>query len=71
MDRPQSDGVLVLDGRFRVFRDGSINKIQDGVETAAKVSYGGKYPTVHNKGPAYVHKLLAEAFCRTRMGRHR
>lgn len=62
MKQESMDGVLVLDGRFRVFRDGSINKVINGVETSATVSYSGEYPVVYNKGPAYVHKLIAEAF---------
>lgn len=61
---------LVLGGRFRVFEDGSINKVFDGVETAAKVFYTSKnkkYATVSymdgsKQRHAYVHRLVATAF---------
>lgn len=61
---------LVLGGNFRVFEDGSINKVVDGVETPAKVHYtcrGKKYAVVSymdgaKQKQAYVHRLVASAF---------
>lgn len=61
---------LVLGGRFRVFEDGSINKVFDGVEAPAKVCYtckNRKYATVSymdgkKQKHAYVHRLVAAAF---------
>ena len=61
---------LVLGGRFRVFEDGSVNKVFDGVETPAKLSYAcknKKYATVSymdggKQRHAYVHRLVAAAF---------
>ena len=65
--------AVVCNGNFRVFEDGSINRIKDGVETPAKTYETGregmaqKYITVQwyeNKEHklAYVHRLVAEAF---------
>ena len=65
--------AIVCNGNFRVFEDGSINRIKDGVETPAKTYETGrtgiaqKYITVQwyeNKEHkiAYVHRLVAEAF---------
>lgn len=61
---------LVLGGRFRVFEDGSINKVFDGVEAPARVfgsSRDKKYATVtymdgSKQRHAYVHRLVAAAF---------
>lgn len=61
---------LVLGGRFRVFEDGSINRVFDGVETEARVSFtckGKKYGVVtymdeKSRKSAYVHRLVATAF---------
>lgn len=61
---------LVLGGRFRVFEDGSINKVFDGVETPANVCYSSrnkKYAVVSymeggKQKHAYVHRLVATAF---------
>lgn len=61
---------LVLGGRFRVFEDGSINRVFDGTEGPACVSYtstGKKYATVSymdgsKQKHAYVHRLVATAF---------
>lgn len=71
MKQESMDGVLVLDGRFRVFRDGSINQIVDGIERPAKV-FGAnnpkKYITVAyrvdrgKQAHVYVHRLIALAF---------
>ena len=52
----------MADGRFRVFQNGDIYKIQDGKETRAEIKHSSIYPTVHNRGCFYVHKLMAEAF---------
>ena len=65
--------AIVCNGNFRVFEDGSINRIKDGVETPAKTYETGrtgmaqKYIAVQwyeNKEHklAYVHRLVAEAF---------
>ena len=65
--------AIVCNGNFRVFEDGSINRIVNGVETPAKTYETGrkgttqKYITVQwyeNKEHkiAYVHRLVAEAF---------
>lgn len=61
---------LVLGGRFRVFEDGSINRVFDGTEGPACVSYASqnkKYATVsymdgNKQKYAYVHRLIATAF---------
>ena len=61
---------LALGGRFRVFEDGSINKVFDGVEVPAKVFWSSKnrkYATVsymdgNKQRHAYVHRLIATAF---------
>lgn len=61
---------LILDDRFRVFENGDINKIVNGIEQPAKIYYTGKTreyfyiaiwngkKTVHK----YLHRLIAEAF---------
>lgn len=65
--------ALVLDGRFRVFEDGSINRIVNGVETPAKTYKAGgrngkgQYVYVayceNGKQPHYLlHRLIASAF---------
>ena len=65
--------ALVLDGRFRVFEDGSINRIVDGVETPARTFSMGrsdaksKYVAVSYREDgkqklATVHRLMAFAF---------
>ena len=62
--------ALVLGGRFRVFEDGTINKVFDGVECPARVTYtsrGRKYASVWytdggKQKHAYVHRLVATAF---------
>lgn len=61
---------LVLGGRFRVFEDGSVNKVFDGVETPAKASgtaRNKKYMVVSymdggKQKHAYIHRLVAAAF---------
>ena len=64
------ESKIVLGGRFRVFEDGSINRIKDGVEKPAAVHYtgrDGKYGAVSymlngKEKRAYVHRLVAAAF---------
>lgn len=41
-----NDGVIVADGRFRVFIDGRVNRIRNGVECPAKKYFYGRYETV-------------------------
>lgn len=62
---------LVLEGRFRVFEDGTVNRIKDGVEKTAKVtvlkSRGHGYPLVSyyengKQKQIYVSRLIASAF---------
>lgn len=61
---------LVLGGRFRVFEDGSINRVFDGVETPGKIYYIGKdkkyaavsYMDGSKQKHAYVHRLIATSF---------
>ena len=58
-----NDGVIVADGRFRVFRDGRVNKIRNGVEYPAKKYFYGRYETVgFDNIRFYVHRLVASAF---------
>ena len=64
--------ALVLDGRYRVYEDGSIYRIVDGVEFPARTyNAGGRdgngylliaFYENHEKTVAYVHRLVAEAF---------
>ena len=71
MTQEFKDGILVLGGRFRVFRDGSINRIVDGIETPARV-YGANNPKTYlrvsykddkgKKKSVVVHRLVAKAF---------
>lgn len=64
------ESKIVLGGRFRVFEDGRVNRIRDGVETPAAVCYTGrnrKYGAVTyvqdgKEKSAYVHRLVAAAF---------
>lgn len=64
------ESKIVLGGRFRVFEDGSINRIRDGVEEPAAVSYTGRnrkygvvtYTQDGKEKNAYVHRLVAAAF---------
>lgn len=68
---------IVLGGRFRVFDDGSVNIVRDGIEAPAKFSYTGrgrKYATVsYMEGGmqkhAYVHRLVASAFVDNPLGK--
>lgn len=64
---------LVLGGRFRVFEDGSVNSVFDGVESPANIVYTGtlgrRYKSVYyhdsrtgKQKKAYVHRLVAKAF---------
>ena len=61
---------LVLGGRFRVFEDGSINRVFDGAEGPASVTFTSrnkKYAVVSymdgkKQKTAYVHRLIASAF---------
>ena len=62
MGKNEDFGVVVCNGRFRVFKNGEILKIKGGVESKAKISYSSNYPTVFNGGTFFVHKLIAEAF---------
>ena len=65
--------ALVLDGRFRVYDDGTITRILDGVECSANTCMIGRSTSrnqylcvwwkdngVQHHG--YIHKLIAEAF---------
>lgn len=65
--------ALVLGGRFRVFEDGSVNTVFDGVESPANICYSGslgrRYKVVSYRDSrtgkqknAYVHRLVAKAF---------
>ena len=68
MDQPCSK--IVLGGRFRVFSDGTINRIKDGIETPATINYkcrNKKYAVVNymengNQRHAYLHRIVATAF---------
>lgn len=62
MVKNEDFGVVVCNGRFRVFKNGEIFKIKGEVESKAKISYSSNYPTVFNGGTFFVHKLIAEAF---------
>ena len=66
-----SDSELVLGGKFRVFRDGSVNRVLDnGRESPANFVYtsrGRKYAAVTywvdgEQRREYVHRLIAQAF---------
>lgn len=62
--------ALVLDGRFRVFEDGRVFSVVDGIESPAKVNKIGekkKYAYVHyrengKQKSVAVHRLVATAF---------
>lgn len=66
----QKDSALILGGNFRVFRDGRINRIKDGVEHPATI-YNRDNPSLYlavsysNNGKQVnilVHRLVATAF---------
>lgn len=63
--------AYVAGGRFKVYEDGTINTVFDGIETPAPISYIGKtgrrYGTVRyiengRQKMAYIHRLVAGAF---------
>lgn len=62
--------AVVLDGRFRVFEDGSINRIKDGTEEKAKTNKVGRekkyiYVYYRENGKTKsvgVHRLVAQSF---------
>lgn len=66
----QVESKLALGGKFRVFSDGRINRISNGIETPANIQYYGRnkrYAAVNyqcngKQTVAYVHRLVATAF---------
>ena len=65
------ESKVMLDGRFRVFTDGTVNRIlPDGREVAAAFSYGSRnrayasvsYQDSGKQKREYVHRLVANAF---------